>query len=237
MGIPSLFLNILLVTYASRKYHIYFHYPNIQHLKKLLKDNFSLVFNSISVHLQQSFFLFSLSHVGNPLVLGAYSLCDKIIGACRMGISSFASTVFPRAVNTYKINPQKWHQNKKKINILLALAFLFLGLIFLWQPGLIISIISGQRNQLSENYLRIISFTPLFISLNALNVIELLIKNAYAVILKISIIVLILSISLSLLFVFLNRPFLFAFYPFFIETSCLLIYLYYIKKTSGTERF
>ena len=230
MGIPSLFFYIILILFAAKKYHIHFRYPHLSNLKKLLKENFSLVFNSVSVHLQQSFFLFTLSYAGNPLVLGAYSLCDKLIGACRLVISSFATSVFPRAVNMFKKKPQTWYQNKTKLNMLLTIAFLIVGLILFLMPELIIPIISGQRNELSESYLRIIALTPLFISLNALNVIELLIKNAFSVILKISFIILILSVLVSILFVWLNIPKFFAFYPFIIETSCLIIYLYFIKK-------
>jgi len=230
MGMPSLFFYIVLILFAAKKYHIHFRYPHLSDLKKLLKENFSLVFNSVSVHLQQSFFLFTLSYAGNPLVLGAYSLCDKLIGASRLVISSFATTVFPRAVNMFNNNPVTWYQNKKKLNMLLTVVFLIAGLILFLMPGLIISIISGQRNELSESYLRIIALTPLFISLNALNVIELLIENAFSVILKISFIILVLSVLVSLFFVWMNIPKFFAFYPLIIETSCLIIYVYFIKK-------
>ncbi len=230
MGLPTVFFYVLLILFATKKYHIHFRYPRLDNLKKLFQENFSLVFNSVSVHLQQSFFLFTLSYIGNPLVLGAYSLCDKMIGASRMIISSFASAVFPRAVKMFNNDPQIWYQNKKKLNILIAAIFFIVGLIFLLMPGLIISIISGQRNELSETYLRIISLTPLFISLNALNVIELLIKNKYKIILKISFIILLLSIAVSILFAYFNQSNFFAFYPFIIETSCLIIYSFFIKK-------
>ena len=230
IGITTITAYIILILYAIKRYDLVFIWPKASSVLSLLKENFYLVFNSLSVHLQQSFFLFQLSFTTNPLILGAYSLCDKIIWASRLLISSFSSAIYPKSTLMYQSDPQKWRDYKLKLNLLLALVFSVGGLCLFLFPGLFIKLITGNRNGLFENYLQIVAFTPLIIALNSLNVIDILLRNAYIMIFKISIIILFISVALSICMISVNQPIAFAYYPLIIETCCLLVYLAYIRQ-------
>lgn len=230
IGITGILAYLVLIAYATSRYSLVFAPPRIGPILKLLKENFYLVFNSLSVHLQQSFFLFQLSFIATPLILGAYSLCDKIIWASRLLISSFSSAVYPKSTLMYQADPNKWKLYKHKLNILLAIAFSIGGLCLFLFPGLFIKLITGKRNELFESYLTIVAFTPLVIALNSLNVIDILLKNAYILIFKISIVILIISVGLSIAMIYINEPPIFAYYPLIIESCCLIVYLAYTGK-------
>lgn len=230
IGSTGIIAYLVLILYATRRHELVLTRPSIISISKLLKKNFYLVFNSLSVHLQQSFFLFQLSFTASPLILGAYSLCDKIIWASRLLISSFASAVYPKSTLMYQSSPQSWRIYKRRLNILLAIVFSLGGLFLFLFPGLCIKLITGNRHELFEQYLRIVSFTPLVIALNSLNVIDVLLRNAYFIIFKISLIIVFISILLSVGMISFNQPIIFAYYPLIIESCCLVVYLAFARK-------
>jgi O-antigen/teichoic acid export membrane protein len=234
IGATAIVAYLVLILYAIKRHELVLEFPRIATVSKLLKENFYLVFNSLSVHLQQSFFLFQLSFTASPLILGAYSLCDKVIWASRLLISSFSSAVYPKSTLMYQTSPQSWKLYKRKLNILLAIVFSLGGLFLFLFPGLCIKLITGNRHELYEQYLRIVSFAPLVIALNSLNVIDVLLRNAYIMIFKISLIILFISILLSVWMISFNQPLIFAYYPLIIESCCLVVYLAFIRKKSIT---
>lgn len=234
IGLTAIASYIILIAYGVKRYGLIFILPGLPAVGKLLRENFYLVFNGLSIHLQQSFFLFQLSFTASPLVLGAYSLCDKIVWACRLLISSFSAAIYPRSTLLYQADPEKWKAYKKQLNLLLALVFISGSLILFLFPGQIIQLLTGKRDGQFESYLRIISFTPLIIALNGLNIIDVLLKNAYHMIFKISLIILFISMACSVIMISIDKPLIFAYYPVIIELSCLVVYLLFLRKKTQT---
>lgn len=230
LGLCSLISYILLFAFATQRYKIAFYLPRIQSLWHFIRENAYLTGNNLSVHLQQSFFLFTLSASGNTMALGAYAFCDKIIWAFRLLLISFSSAIYPRFTLLYEENRKKWNRYKQTINLMFCLAFIASAIIFLLFPAWIVAIFTGEKNSLGILYVRAIAFTPLMIALNSLNLLELLIRNAYASIFRISLIVLALSMLASFLLMQLHEPAYYAYYPLLIETICLALYLFYLRK-------
>lgn len=230
LGLCTLGSHVLLFVFATQRYKIIFYLPGIRSLWHFIRENAYLTGNNLSVHLQQSFFLFLLSASGNTMVLGAYAFCDKIIWAFRLLLISFSSAIYPRFTLLFEENRLKWTRYKQNINLMFCLAFIASAVIFLLFPALIVTIFTGEKNSLGIAYIRAIAFTPLMIALNSLNLLELLIRNAYASIFRISLVVLALSILASFLLLQLDQPEYYAYYPLLIETSCLVLYLFYLRK-------
>jgi O-antigen/teichoic acid export membrane protein len=230
LGIINVFIYLILFMYAIKKYNISFHLPKLVSLWHFIRENFYLVGNNISVHLQQSIFLFALSSTGNTLALGAYALCDKIIWAFRLIIISFSSAIYPRCTILFKEEYTTWVRYKKNINRTIWIIFLLSAVVSLTVPSLIVKIFTGVDNSLSSSYVRTVAFVPLVIALNSLNLLELLIRNKYAAIFRVSLVILVISALVSFLFLQLNNTSYFAFYPMVVETACLLLYLAYLKK-------
>jgi hypothetical protein len=74
--------------------------------------------NGLTVHLQQSLFLFALPNFVTPVFLSAYGLIDKIISSGRMMVNAYSVAVMPHAVGTHQQGFDHWAQLKKQQNTL-----------------------------------------------------------------------------------------------------------------------
>ncbi|MEO0065490.1 MAG: hypothetical protein RI983_816 [Bacteroidota bacterium] len=225
-----------LFVYIIRKYELYNFRLPIQLIGQYIRKNMYLTGNNLSVQLQQSVFLLSLSALGNASLLGAYSLCDKLVWSARMVIISFFNAIFPKSVVLNKENPEKWKQLKRKLNWGIAALFSIVAVILYFFPDIIVRIIVGHEDALSAQFIQSISIVPLIIGLNVLNVADLLLFNQYRAIFTISIILLVISFLLTGLFMYVGKVELYGFYPLFAEIGSIPLYLYFIKRISAPER-
>lgn len=230
LGFLSLFI------YLIKKYELFNFRLPIHLIGQYIRKNMYLTGNNLSVQLQQSVFLLSLSALGNASLLGAYSLCDKLVWSARMVIISFFNAIFPKAVVLNKENPEKWKVLKKKLNWGIAALFSMTALVLYFFADLIVMLIVGHEDALSARFIQSISIVPLIIGLNVLNVADLLLHNQYQSIFIISLILLGIAFVLTWIFMYLGKTDLYGFYPLFAEIGSIPLYLYYIKRISASER-
>lgn len=216
--------------YAIYKYQLKWQPITVTGVKNILKENRYLFSNNITVHLQQSFFLFVLQGFSTPLILGAYSLGDKIISSVRMMIVAFTFAIYPNVAIQYKADKTNWKQYKKKMNQWLGIIFILFAVGLFLGVDLIVQLLTGTDNELSSTYIKTISLVPLFMALNTLNMVEFLIKNHYKLLFYGSICLLIISVLIGSIFIQFIEPTQFGFYALFIEISAIAIARYYIKK-------
>lgn len=231
LGIVNIGAYLLLAIYIIKKYRLTYYMVSRNHLSNFFKQNFYLVGNNVSSQLQQSVFLFALSFTGNNLLLGAYSFCDKIVWSFRMLIVAFTTAIYPRAAIMYKESVERWYQFRKRINILLAICFCLAALGILFFAPLVVELFTKTSNELAISYTRAICLVPLIASLNAMNVVDLLLKNKYKYIFVIAMILLAIAITVSFLFLTLNNSSLFGYYQIIVEVFSLPLYLYFMRKT------
>jgi len=94
-----------------------------------LRKNFPLTVSNLAVHLQQSIYLYGLGFMGNPVVLGAYAIADKIIWGARMLIIAFSNSIYPMAIEIHHGSYQEWLTFRKQVNKILFFLLLGLGLL------------------------------------------------------------------------------------------------------------
>lgn len=194
-------------------------------IRVVLKNNLPLTVSNMIVHLQQSIFLFGLGLTANPLVLGAYAIADKLIWGVRMILIAFSNAIYPTAIETHYKSFQDWIKFRKQINQVLAILLISVGFnLFFMAPYLAIWLTKSSDTLLVTTFIRWISPVPLVIGLNALNVMELLMKNDFALQLKLSIYVFLFSLVLSLFFLFVIPSSLSILYLLFLESICLILY-------------
>lgn len=237
LGIPSAVAYLGLCMYIIKKYRLSYFKPSLSSLWIYTRHNFYLTGNNMSVQLQQSFFLFTVSATGDALLLGAYSLCDKIVWSFRMLIISFSNAIYPKATIVFHANKEKWVVYKRKLNFFLFLVFTGVAaLLFLLAP-FIVQVITGSHNPLAVLYIKCICFVPLVAALNSLNVIDLLMKNRYQSIFIIALILLAISVVVSEIFIKLNNHSIFGCYPIIVELCSLPLYLFFIRKSNRLQPF
>lgn len=231
LGITNILSYLVLCIYLIRKYKLTAYLIPKSSLSGFFKKNFFLVGNNISVSLQQSLFVFALSFSGDKLILGAYSFCDKITWSFRMLIIAFTTAIFPRAVNTYKKSTENWKRLKNRVNKLMAIGFTVCAAAILLFAPFIVTFFTKTHNELAIAYTRAVCLVPLIASLNAMNAVDLLLKNKYRSIFFIAMILLAIAAIVSFIFIKLNNKAVFGYYQVIVEIFSLPLYLYFIRKS------
>lgn len=204
---------------------------------KTMRTHVPVVANNMTVHLQQSVFLFSISGVASPVFLSAYGFIDKIVGSIRLVVSSYNASFIPIATSAHHTGFENWKTLRSKHNLVITiLTIAAAAILFFFSEELVRLFLLGGKEKSSEfialsgNLLRMISLVPLLIALNALNIMELLMENRFNDYLLAGVIVLLFSASGAVFtHLGLNSAYL-GFYPFYIESVSLLIYLFFVLR-------
>jgi len=224
---------IFLIIWGISTYKLSYINPQKGVIINLLKNNFYLVGNNISVHLQQSLLIFAINIFGNPLWLGAYAICDKIIGAVKTLISTLSNSMYPRAIALYKKGEQEFLGYKRRMKTWISLSFLAFSILLSVLSPYVILLLNGQPDQNAENLLRIMAFLPFLAALNVFNVLECLIRNDNVLIFRIAMILLIVATGLAWTIVSNEQLIYLASYSLIIETGALLLYEFSINRKYG----
>lgn len=242
-GAGVLLLHLKYVSTAFFVKNIFSNLPNFQTIKQLIKAQSLVLGNGLTVHLQQSLFLFALPHFVTPLFLSAYGLIDKLISSGRMMVNAYSAAVMPHAAGTHQQGLAHWTQLKKQQNKILAALCIIAGAILYFFPEQILMILLwGKKASNAEFFnqatvlLKLIAPVPLLIALNVLNVAELLLEKKYLAYFIAGVLVLLVAI-LFVVFMYLGLPIKVAgYYPVIVEGSCLLIYFLILKGLKSAKQ-
>jgi O-antigen/teichoic acid export membrane protein len=94
----------------------------------------------------------------------------------------------------------------------------------------IVHTLTKEQNEYSIGFVQLFALAPLFLALNANNVIDLLLSNKYKEMFYISLLVMLSTIILSFSITKWNNIVSLGWYPVIMEGACLLIYVLYIRK-------
>ncbi|WP_345103661.1 oligosaccharide flippase family protein [Mucilaginibacter panaciglaebae] len=231
LGAGNVITYVGLLIYLLRLYKLSFRLPVRNEIMVLLKANFHLTVNNVSVNLQQSVIVFALANWGSAYILGAYTLCDRVIGQCRNLLITLSNAIYPNAVHAYNADKAHWHTYRRKTKYLLAGAFFVAAiLLFALADFIICPILSNQPNPTAVLFLRIMAFVPLVSAFNVLNVLDQLLKNNTVYIFRIATILLVLALALAFMVVLTKNQLLIGAFTLIIELAALLMYEYCIKK-------
>jgi O-antigen/teichoic acid export membrane protein len=172
-------------------------------IKKMLVHHFPLVGANVVVQLQQSVFLYALGLTANPVVLGAYSIVDRITSGVRNILIAFSNAIFPLSIKTMNEDSEAWLSMRKKLNDFLFVSLMVMGFAIWFFAETIAQWFSkGIELPLITAYIKWLAPIPFIIGINALNVIELLVKKQFKAQFNINIILMCSSILITALFIF-----------------------------------
>ena len=241
-GLAMLFLNIIFLRKTFFIKGTVFNFPSSSRWTQLIRTNILVVGNGLTVHLQQSMFLFALPSMVTPLYLSAYGFIDKLISSFRMLLNAYSTAVMPHAAGAHHESFANWKKLKQQQNKLLTIICIGVGIImYLFHDQILSILLFGKNknqvffNQTSE-LIKLISFVPLLISLNVLNVAELILEKKFIAYFSAGIAILFISLfcvdALKL-----GIPNQYAgYYPLLIEASCLIIYYLIVQKLRSEKR-
>ncbi|WP_295794850.1 oligosaccharide flippase family protein [Mucilaginibacter sp.] len=220
-----------LLVYFASQYGLGFKLPSRQEMLKIGKDNSYLTINNISVNLQQSIIIFAMPRWGYAALLGPYTLCDKIIGQCRILLITVSNAIYPNAARLFQQSNGLWNIYRKKTKYLLAAVFFAGSILIFILADFIVFVLSKEHNPTAVLILRVMAFVPIMSALNVLNVLDQLLKNNTVYIFRIAVYLFILSVLVAFALVNIGGALVIGAFTLIIETSAVLMYEYAIKKT------
>jgi O-antigen/teichoic acid export membrane protein len=219
-----------LLVYFASQYKLGFKLPSRQEMLKIGKDNSYLTINNISVNLQQSIIIFAMPRWGYAALLGPYTLCDKIIGQCRILLITVSNAIYPNAARLFQQSTGLWNIYRKKTKYLLAAVFFAGSILIFILADFIVFVLSKEHNPTAVLILRVMAFVPIMSALNVLNVLDQLLKNNTVYIFRIAVYLFILSVVVAFALVNIGSALVIGSFTLIIETSAVLMYEYAIKK-------
>lgn len=233
LTLPLLLFYIILGLFLFRRLSLKITQPSVWRIKKLLFDNFFVVFNGSSVYLQQTIFMITVAGTASQQVLGAYGIIDKLLGAIRQIISSFSLSVFPGAARLFQESRPLWLKYRSIIQYGYATVFLIAGIVIYFFASEFSLLFAGFYDDTTILFFRLFSVAPLLMALNANNVLDLLLTKSYPQLFQISILILFFTfVTCSCLSILFDDSAL-GLYPLIMESICLILYSIFPRNNSA----
>jgi len=236
-GVIMLLLNAFYLKTVFFQKGLSEYYPSTEKLFELLKTNSLVLGNGLTVHLQQSLFLFAIPSFVTPLYLSAYGFIDKLISSFRMLVNAYGSAMMPHAAGTHQLGFEQWKRLKKQQNILLALSCLVAsGIMFLFPEQLLTLLLIGKHdNNLDfftqvQQLIKLISIVPMLIALNVLNVTEIFLEKKYTAYFGAGVFILFISLLSIDAFQLGLDPKYVGYYPMIIEAVALATSFFIVQR-------
>jgi O-antigen/teichoic acid export membrane protein len=236
-GVIMLLLNAFYLKTVFFQEGLSEYYPSTEKLFELLKTNSLVLGNGLTVHLQQSLFLFAIPSFVTPLYLSAYGFIDKLISSFRMLVNAYGSAMMPHAAGTHQLGFEQWKRLKKQQNILLALSCLVAsGIMFLFPEQLLTLLLIGKHdNNLDfftqvQQLIKLISIVPMLIALNVLNVTEIFLEKKYSAYFGAGVFILFISLLSIDAFQLGLDPKYVGYYPMIIEAVALATSFFIVQR-------
>ena len=176
---------------------------SLQRTIAMLKHHLPLVGGNVVVQLQQSVFLYALGLTANPIVLGAYSIVDRITSGVRNILIAFSNAIFPLSIKTMEEDTQAWISMRKKLNDFLFVSLMVMGFgIWYFAENIALWFSKGIEVALVTAYIKWLAPIPFVIGINALNVLELIVKKQFKTQFNLNIILMCCSVLLTAVFIY-----------------------------------
>jgi polysaccharide transporter, PST family len=166
LGIGNVIAGLFSIYLAFRIFKLKFYGPRWMDIKNELREGWHLTISNLSINTYQYINIIVLRLFTNDLVVGYYSIAEKIFFAIRQVLGIFSQVVYPHICQLTRKGKQETSVFFKKF----YLPFLFilcLGCIavFILSPY-IIELFLGHTENLPVVLLRILSFVPVLVCLN-----------------------------------------------------------------------
>ncbi|MEJ8802676.1 flippase [Pontibacter sp. H249] len=187
-GVSSIVGGILILGIAFKKFQIKVHLPSLEQIKQQLEEGWNIFFSNVTVTIANNTNILILGFYANPLVLGYYSIAEKIFIIFRSFAIILHQVIYPRVCFLAQESTSMLTHFLRKTTAVIIAAFLSLSIVTFFLSDYIIYLVSGQYIDEASLILRIIAIGPLMAAL-AVPASQVMLANQlskdYAVILSI----------------------------------------------------
>lgn len=166
LGMGNIISSVISIYFIKKKYKIKFSFSNISRIKFELKNGWYILLSSFSINVYINSNIIILGFFTNPIVLGYYSIAEKIMLAIRQILSVFSQVIYPHICKLVKSGHKNLTYFYKKIYFPFAI-FIFgcCVLLFIFANNIVI-FITGNNIEHISTLVRVLSFVPFIVCLN-----------------------------------------------------------------------
>ena len=166
LGIGNMVAGIFSIYLAFKIFKLKFYRPHWADIKYELKEGWHLTVSNLSINTYQNINILVLRIFTNDLIVGYYSIAEKIFFAVRQVLGIFSQVVYPHICQLTRKGQQASSRFFRHF-YLPFLVMLCLGCagVFIFSPY-IIEVFLGRKEALPVLLLRILSFVPVIVCLN-----------------------------------------------------------------------
>ncbi|HMG68530.1 MAG TPA: flippase [Chitinophagaceae bacterium] len=166
LGVGNIMAGVFSIYLAFRIFKLKFYRPKWIDIKHELKEGWHITVSNLSINTYQYINIVVLRLFTNDLIVGYYSIAEKIFFAVRQVLGIFSQVVYPHICQLTRIGKRESARFFKQF-YMPFLMLLLLGCIavFVLSPY-IIQIFLGREQDLPILLLRILSFVPVIVCLN-----------------------------------------------------------------------
>ena len=166
LGIGNIIAGIVSIYLAVKLFRFSFYRPSWADIRYELREGWQITVSNLSINTYLYINVFVLRLFTNDLVVGYYSVAERIFFAVRQILGIFSQVIYPRVCQIV----QEGRRQVKEFFTKVYLPFLILVLascsILFFFSGFIVSIFLGNRSAMAVQLLRILAFVPVIVCLN-----------------------------------------------------------------------
>ena len=140
--------------------------PKLEKISFFLKDSWSIFYSNFAVNIYVVSNTIILGLLTSNIVVGYYSIAEKIVGAIRSIGAILFQVLYPRTCDLAKSNIFKAFNFTKRIIIPASIILLFLGFLLIIFSHELIILLTGKLIIESTIALSILAFVPVIVILN-----------------------------------------------------------------------
>ena len=202
-GIGSILSSLLSIWFVKKKFNLQLHFSSIKDVVFELKNGWHIMISSLSINVYTNSSIIILGLFVTPIILGYYSIAEKIMMAIRQVLSVFSQVIYPHICKLAKES----HAEMVRFYIKFYVPF-FVFIVFSCISVFVFSIeitnfFTNENVIFISNLIKIICFAPIITCLNIpfdRTLLAYNLKKDYSIIITIGSIV---SIALCFLFSYL----------------------------------
>lgn len=167
------------ILYVKKKFLIQFSIPSKKFIQEQIYDGWEIFTSKIAISLYTTSVTFILGIFTNNTMVGYYAAADKIVHAIKGLYVPISQAAFPVSSRLLKENRPEGLLFLKIIGIRVCILMLILSCLLFFFSNHLLVIIVGEEYLTSNKLIKIMSFTPVLVTLSNIFGIQIMINLGY----------------------------------------------------------
>jgi PST family polysaccharide transporter len=166
-GVGNIVAGLFSIWLAYRIFDLGFYKPLRADIVHELKEGWQITLSNLSINTYQYINILVLRLFTNDLIVGYYSIAERIFFAVRQILGIFSQVIYPHICQLTRDGKRQVAAFFKGFYLpFLALLILGCGVVFLFSPFIISILMGSRKDAMPVLLLRILAFVPVIVCLN-----------------------------------------------------------------------